>query len=50
MIANGGLVMPARLKPYLDQIGLSIAQSGIALDFIALDTELDVRSAGEVAN
>ncbi|MBK7764857.1 MAG: hypothetical protein IPI44_01390 [Sulfuritalea sp.] len=45
-----GLVMQTRLKPYLDQIRLSIAESGIALDFSAMEAALDVRYAADPAN
>jgi hypothetical protein len=37
----GALVMQTRLKPYLDQIGLSIGESGIALDFSAMEAAND---------
>jgi hypothetical protein len=37
----GALVMQTRLKPYLDQISLSIGESGIALDFSAMEAVND---------
>jgi hypothetical protein len=36
-----GLVMQTRLKPYLDDISLSISASGITMDFSALDARLN---------
>jgi hypothetical protein len=36
-----GLVLQTRLKPYLDQISLSIGESGIALDFSAMEAAND---------
>ena len=37
----GALVMQTRLKPYLDQISLSINENGIALDFSAMEAAND---------
>jgi Ca2+-binding RTX toxin-like protein len=45
-----GLVVQTRLKPYLDGISLSIAESGIVLDFAGLETAMDARYATDPAN
>ncbi len=44
----GALVMQTRLKPYLDQISLSIGESGIALDFSAMEAAMDALHTTDV--
>ena len=37
----GALAMQTRLKPYLDEIGLTICASGVKLDFSAMEAAND---------
>ncbi len=46
----GALVMQTRLKPYLDQISLSTSESGVAMDFSAMEAEMDARYATDSEN
>jgi Ca2+-binding RTX toxin-like protein len=46
----GGLVLQTRLKPYLDQIRLTINEGGIALDFTAMEAALHSRYASDPAS
>jgi hypothetical protein len=43
------LVVQTRLKPYLDDIGLALADTNISLDFAALDTLLSATHTGNAA-
>ncbi|SMB32239.1 Putative calcium-binding protein (fragment) [Sterolibacterium denitrificans] len=45
-----GLVLETRLKPYLDQISLTIDENGIRLDFAALEAALDAKHATDPVN
>ncbi|NCN89248.1 MAG: hypothetical protein GW936_07415, partial [Gallionella sp.] len=40
------LIVQTRLKPYLDDISLTLTGTGIALDFTALDTRLTTTHTG----
>lgn len=45
-----GLMVQIRLKPYLDQINLSIDANGIALDFSAMEAAMDARHTTDPSN
>ena len=45
-----GLVMQTRLKPYLDDIALTIDETGIALDYTAMVARLDARKDADPTN
>ena len=45
-----GLVLQTRLKPYFDDISLSIDETGITLDFSAMEAAMDALHATDPTN
>ena len=45
-----GLVLETRLKPYLDQISLTVDETGIRFDFSALEAAMDAKHAADPVN
>lgn len=44
-----GLALQTRLKPYLDAIMLDVSETGVRLDFAAMDAALDARTSADAA-